>query len=131
LRTRIPSVQESASLTSAGAGPSDCIGGRVRRREFIALVSGAAAAAWPLRALAQKVPMPVIGVLHGVSAAQWVDRMAGFHQGLRETGFLDGRNLAIEYRWPEGQFDRLPAMAADLVGRQVAVICAGASDVAI
>ena len=70
--------------------------------------------------------MPVIGVLHGVSAAQWTDRMAGFHRGLGETGFAEGRNVAIEYRWAEGQFDRLPAMAADLVSRKVAVISAGA-----
>ena len=75
--------------------------------------------------------MPVIGVLHGVSAAQWTDRMAGFHRGLGEAGFAEGRNVAIEYRWAEGQFDRLPAMATDLVSRKVAVICAGASNVAI
>jgi len=68
--------------------------------------------------------MPVIGVLHGVSAPQWADRMVGFHRGLEEAGFAEGRNLAIEYRWAEGQFDRLPAMAADLVTRKVAVICA-------
>jgi ABC-type uncharacterized transport system substrate-binding protein len=68
--------------------------------------------------------MPVIGVLHSVSAAQWADRMAGFHRGLGEAGFAEGRNVAIEYRWAEGQFERLPAIAADLVGRKVAVICA-------
>jgi hypothetical protein len=73
----------------------------------------------------------VIGVLHGVSAAQWTDRMVGFHRGLREAGFIEGRNVAIEYRWAEGQFDRLPAMAIDLIGHKVAVILAGASDVAI
>jgi putative tryptophan/tyrosine transport system substrate-binding protein len=75
--------------------------------------------------------MPVIGVLHGVSAAQWADRMAGFHRGLGEAGFAEGRNVAIEYRWAEGQFDRLPAMTADLVSRKVAVISAGAPDVAV
>ena len=75
--------------------------------------------------------MPVIGVLHGVSAAQWADRMVGFHQGLRETGYSEGRNVTIEYRWADGQFERLPTMAADLVSRKVAVICAGAGDVAI
>jgi putative ABC transport system substrate-binding protein len=68
--------------------------------------------------------MPVIGVLHSVSAAQWADRMVGFHRGLGEAGFAEGRNVSIEYRWAEGQFERLPAMAADLVGRKVAVICA-------
>ena len=102
----------------------------MRRREFIMLLGGAAAA-WPFAMHAQRRVMPVIGVLHGVSAAQWTDRMVGFNQGLREAGFAEGRNVAVEYRWAEGQFDRLPAMAADLVSRKVAVICAGAGDVAI
>jgi putative tryptophan/tyrosine transport system substrate-binding protein len=101
----------------------------MRRREFIALF-GSAAATWPLAARAQQ-SAPLIGVLHGVSAAQWIDRMVGFHRGLGEAGFVEGRNVKVEYRWAEGQFDRLPAMAADLVDRKVAVICAGAGDVAI
>src|SRR5262249_35320883 len=92
----------------------------VKRREFIKLLGGA-----------QQAVMPVIGVLHGVSAAQWADRMAGFHRDLGEAGLAEGRNVAIEYRWAEGQFDRLPAMAADLVSRKVAVISAGAPDVAV
>ena len=100
------------------------------RREFITLLGGAAAA-WPLAARGQHQGMPVIGVLHGVSAAQWTDRMAGFHRGLGEVGLAEGRNVAIEYRWAEGQFDRLPAMAAELVSREVAVISAGAPDVAV
>src|SRR5215207_5987018 len=75
--------------------------------------------------------MALIGVLHGVSAAQWTDRMVGFHRGLGEAGFAEGRNVAIEYRWAEGQIERLPAMAADLVSHKAAVICAGAGDVAI
>jgi len=92
----------------------------VRRREFIALLGGAVA--WPLVSRAQQAAVPVIGSLQGVSATQWVDRMGGFHSGLGEAGYVEGRSVAIEYRWAEGQFDRLQAMAADLVSRRVAVI---------
>jgi putative tryptophan/tyrosine transport system substrate-binding protein len=102
----------------------------LRRREFVKLLSGAATV-WPFAAWAQQSAIPLIGVLHGVSAAQWTDRMVGFHRGLGEAGFAEGGNVTIEYRWAEGHFDRLPAMAADLVSRKVAVICAGAGDVAI
>jgi putative ABC transport system substrate-binding protein len=102
----------------------------MQRREFIKAIAGSAVV-WPLAARAQQSAMPVIGVLHGVSAAQWADRMVGFHQGLREMGYSEGRNVTIEYRWADGQFERLPTMAADLVSRKVAVICAGAGDVAI
>ena len=102
----------------------------MKRRDLITLIGGAAA--WPVVAQAQQgEQMRRIGVLHGVSAAQWTDRMAGFHRGLGEAGFAEGRNVAIEYRWAEGQFDRLPAMTADLVSRKVAVISAGAPDVAV
>jgi putative ABC transport system substrate-binding protein len=101
----------------------------MRRREFITLLGIVSASS--LSARAQQSALPVIGVLHGVSAAQWTDRMVGFHRGLSDAGFVEGRNVSVEYRWAEGQFDRLPAMAADLVDRKVAAICAGAGDVAI
>jgi len=106
-------------------------GAAMRRRKFIQGIAYSGAFAHPLVARAQRQRMPLIGVLHGVSAAQWADRMVGFHNGLGEAGFREGRNIAIEYRWADGHFDRLPAMAADLVSRKVEVICAGASDVAI
>jgi putative tryptophan/tyrosine transport system substrate-binding protein len=102
----------------------------VDRRRFL-LTSLAGALTAPLAAEAQRTAMPAIGVLHGVAAMQWTDRMVGFHRGLAEAGFAEGRNVSIEYRWAEGHFDRLPAMAADLVSRRVRVISAGAPDVAI
>ncbi len=102
----------------------------MRRRNFVAMFSGAVLIS-PASVRAQQPAVPVIGVLHGVAAVQWTDRMIGFARGLAESGFVEGRNVTIEYRWAEGQFDRLPPMAADLVSRKVTVICAGASDVAI
>ena len=95
----------------------------MRRREFIALLGGTAAA-WPFAARAQQTSMPVIGFLGGVSPKPFASRLAAFRQGLNETGFVEGRNLAIEYRWAEDQYDRLPALATDLAGRPLMVIVA-------
>ena len=94
----------------------------MRRREFIAGVGSAAV--WPLVARAQQGAMPVIGFLSGVSSGPFAQRLAAFHQGLNETGTVEGRNVAIEYRWAEDQYDRLPALVTDLVSRKVAVIVA-------
>src|SRR5262245_24224828 len=92
----------------------------MRRREFIGIVSGVAA--WPALGRAQQSAKPVVGFLHTASAERFRPQLDAFHRGLKTAGYVDGQNVAIEYRWANGQVDRLPEMAADLARRNVAVI---------
>ena len=100
------------------------LGAVMRRREFLGVL-GSAAAAWPLAARAQQPAMPVIGFLHTASAVQVTPQLEGFRRGLAESGYVVAQDVAIEYRWADGHFDRLPALAAELVQRRVTVLISG------
>src|SRR3954471_1550353 len=100
----------------------------MRRREFVSLFG--AAVAWPIAARAQQPAMPVVGFLHSGSPGPFASFVAAFHQGLGEAGYIEDKNVRIEYRWAENHYDRLPALAAELVRMQVAVIVASGGGVA-
>src|SRR5262249_36855779 len=123
--------REGAGSRSAADAPRPRRrGDRVSRREFITLIGGAAAA-WPLAVRAQQGMLPVVGFLSFTTPDPFADRLRGFRQGLKETGFVEGENVAVVYRWAENQVDRLPELAADLVRRQVAVIAAPTASAAL
>jgi putative ABC transport system substrate-binding protein len=123
-----------AAPPSSARGSTDTIrlsdkGGSVKRREFIAGLAGAVAL--PVAARGQQSSMPVVGFLSSISEAATIKHQVQFRRGLRETGFVPGQNVVVEYRWAEGQYDRLPGMAADLVRRKVDLIAAQGPPAAI
>src|SRR5438874_1631889 len=100
----------------------------MRRRDVITLLGGIAAAAWPLAAHAQQTAMPVVGFMHPTSYEAIAHQVAGFRQGLRETGYVEGQNVKVDYLWADGRTERLPELAAEFVRRRVAVIAATGGD---
>src|SRR6266568_4306091 len=101
----------------------------MRRRQFLGLVGGASIL-WPLTGHAQQTTLPVVGFLNSASADGYASMAAAFRQGLKETGYVEGNNVAIEYRWADDRYDRLPALATDLVNRRVTVIFANSPSIA-
>jgi putative ABC transport system substrate-binding protein len=117
------SPYQSTRLGRYNAGPLS-LGADMRRREFFILLGGGATVAWPLAARAQQSGMPVIGFLNMASLETYPHLLRAFRHGLKDTGYVEGENVALEFRWAGGQFDRLPALADELVRRQVAAIVA-------
>jgi ABC-type uncharacterized transport system substrate-binding protein len=122
IRRRVAVIATPGSTPAAIASPD--LGQQMRRRDFITLLGGAAVV-WPVAAPAQQpTPLPVVGSLNSVSSAEWAHYLAGFRKGLSQMGYCEGQNVTTEYRWAEGRYDQLPAMAEELVSRKVSVIFA-------
>jgi putative tryptophan/tyrosine transport system substrate-binding protein len=125
VRTVVDPTETMAARCAKMSFPE--LGDTMQRRDFVILIGGATA--WPLIARAQQPAMPVIGFLHGGSAGVFTQQVNAFREGLRQAGFFEGRNIAIEFRWAEGDFDRLPAFADEFVRRRVDVIAAIGGDI--